>query len=135
MEELYRDYLNPADPVPGYYGHLHNNVVQLAAEFGLPATCAAILFVMILFHDLLRQYRAAVKRHEQFLYRTALLGLTGYLVAGTFEYTYGHSLGLVLLSFVLFTPLTSPSNREVQDPRHLAAAVPSAEPSRLSERR
>ena len=36
VEALYRSYLLPADPVPAYHGHLHNNLFQLAAQFGLP---------------------------------------------------------------------------------------------------
>ena len=36
---------------------------------------------------------------------TGLLGLIGFLVAGMFDYTYGHSLALILLSFVVLIPL------------------------------
>jgi O-antigen ligase len=115
VHEFYRDYLSPADPVPAYYGHLHNNLVQIAAESGLPVASAAILFVVILFRDLLRQYRAAEDRHQRFLCCTALLGLTGYLAAGMFDYTYGHSLGLILLGFVVFTPLLPQSARRMDE--------------------
>jgi exopolysaccharide production protein ExoY len=105
VEGLYRSYLSPADPVPAYHGHLHNNAVQVAAQFGLPVTGAAIVFVAILFWDLRRRYRSAVDRRQKFFCHAALLGLAGFLGIGMFDYTYGHSLGLILLSFVLLTPL------------------------------
>jgi len=106
VDGLYTKYLTPADPIPAYHGHLHNNVVQLAAEFGLPVTAAALLFVIVLFHDLLARLRVASDRNQRFLCRTSLLALTGFLLSGLFDYTYGHSLGLILLGFAVLSPLT-----------------------------
>jgi O-antigen ligase len=105
IDKLYTSYLSPQDPVPAYHGHLHNNAVELAAEFGIPVSLAALLFVGVLFRDLLKASRAAQSKEEQFASRTAVLALIGYLVAGLFEYTYGHSLGLILLSFATLSPL------------------------------
>jgi lipopolysaccharide/colanic/teichoic acid biosynthesis glycosyltransferase/O-antigen ligase len=110
VETLYRSYLSPGDAVPAYHGHLHNNLFQLAAEFGLPAVFAAVLFVAVLFKHLRQKLRSAPDRDAQFLCRTALLGLMGFLAAGMFDYTYGHSLGLILLSFVAIAPLVSGEN-------------------------
>ena len=109
---LYLSYLSPGDPVPAYHGHLHNNLFQLAAEFGLPVVFAAVLFVAMLFRHLREKLRFAPDRETQFLCRAALLGLTGFLAAGMFEYTYGHSLGLILLSFVSLAPLVSSEKPE-----------------------
>jgi O-antigen ligase len=105
VDALYTGYLPPGDPVPAYHGHLHNNLVQLAAEFGLPVAIAAVIFVVVLFHDLLTRCKSAVGRDEQFLCRTSLLALSGFVVAGLFDYTYGHSLGLILLGFAVLSPL------------------------------
>jgi O-antigen ligase len=102
---IYTTYLSPADPVPAYHGHLHNNLVQLAAEFGLPVAGAAVLFTAILFRDLRRRCRVALDRDQEFVCRAALLGLTGFVAAGIFDYTYGHSLGLNLLAFAVLSPL------------------------------
>ena len=110
VDELYTKYLSASERVPAYHGHLHNNLVQLAAEFGLPVTTAALLFVAVLFRDLRNRCRLAVDREQQFLCRTSLLALTGFSVAGLFDYTYGHSLGLILLGFAVLSPLT-PSTR------------------------
>jgi O-antigen ligase len=110
VDGLYTRYLSPADPVPAYHGHLHNTLVQLAAEFGLPVAIAAVVFLIMLFRDLRSECRLASDRDHQFLCRTALLGLTGFVVAGLFDYTYGHSLGLILLGFTVLSPL-QPSPR------------------------
>ena len=66
---------------------------------------AALLFVMVLFRDLVRALKTAVDRDDQFIARAALLALGGFVFAGIFEYTYGHSLGLILLSFAVMSPL------------------------------
>jgi O-antigen ligase len=106
IEGLYLSYLSPQDPIPAYHGHLHNNLFQLGAEFGLPVVAAAVLFLTVLFKRLIDKCRSASDRETAFLCRSALLGLAGFIVAGMFEYTYGHSLGLILLSFVVLNPLT-----------------------------
>jgi len=98
--------------VPAYHGHLHNNIVQLAAEFGLPVIGAALVFVVFLFRDLGRRCRFATSRDQKFICHTALLGLTGFVAAGMFEYTYGHSLGLILLCFAVLPPLIPMSEAE-----------------------
>jgi O-antigen ligase len=105
VEGLYRHYLSPGEPVPSYHGHLHNNLVQLAAEFGLPVAAAALAFLVGLSNDLHKRWKAAAERETRFLCRTSILGLAGFVAAGLFDYTYGHSLGLILLSFAVLTPL------------------------------
>jgi exopolysaccharide production protein ExoY len=77
----------------------------VAAEFGLIVAGAMLLFVAVLGRDLIARYAAAGSRAEQFLCRTSLLGLVGFIVSGIFDYTYGHSLGLIMLSFVVLLPL------------------------------
>ncbi|TAM84423.1 MAG: O-antigen ligase domain-containing protein [Acidobacteria bacterium] len=113
IDKLYMSYLSSRDPVPAYHGHLHNNAVELAAEFGIPVALAALLFVAMLFRDLLKASKAAQGREEIFVSRTAMFALIGYLLAGLFEYTYGHSLGLILLSFAVLAPLIPSATRNV----------------------
>ena len=105
VEELYTSYLPPGDPVPAYHGHLHNNALQLAAQFGLPVLAAAVLWLVILLKDLTQALRQARSRERRFLYRSALLGIAGFLITGMTDYTYGHALGLILFSFVAIFPL------------------------------
>ncbi len=105
VEALYRSYLTSGEPVPAYHGHLHNNAIQLAAEFGIPVALAAMLTLGVLFLDLAKASRAAISREAKFTCRAGLLGLFGFVISGMFDYTYGHSLGLILLGFVVLSPL------------------------------
>ena len=101
IDKLYTSYLASQDPIPAYHGHLHNNVAQIAAQFGIPVTLTAFLFVAVLFRDLLKARKTASTRDDGFLAQTAILALTGFVFAGVFEYTYGHSLALILLCFAV----------------------------------
>jgi O-antigen ligase len=116
IDKLYTSYLGPQDPIPAYHGHLHNNVAQIAAQFGIPVTLTALLFVAVLFRDLLKALKIAKTRDDRFLAHTAILALTGFVFAGLFEYTYGHSLALILLCFALLPILfpIAPEHPEVQ---------------------
>ena len=105
VDELYTKYLSASDPIPAFHGHLHNNLVQLAAEFGIPVTIAGVLFVAVLFRELRSAWLRAADREQKFLCRTAVLGLSGFVVSGLFDYTYGHSLGIILLSSMVLAPL------------------------------
>ncbi len=105
VDALYRSYLESGEPVPAYHGHLHNNAIQLAAEFGIPVALAAILTLGVLFLDLVKASRAAMSRDAKFTGWAGLLGLIGFVMSGLFDYTYGHSLGLILLGFVVLSPL------------------------------
>ena len=105
VEKLYTSYLSPGDPVPAYHGHLHNNLIQLAAEFGLPVAAAALMFVVVVFLDLRKRGQFALDRDELFLNRTAVLAFTGFVASGFFDYTYGHALGLILLGFAVLSGL------------------------------
>jgi len=116
IDKLYASYLTPQDLVPAYHGHLHNNIAQIAAQFGIPVTLAAVLFAGILFRDLLKARKAATNPDDRFVAQTALLALTGFVFAGFFEYTYGHSLALILLSFAVLSALfpAVPDRHEVR---------------------
>jgi len=108
VEASYEKYLNAGDPVPAYHGHLHNNAVQIAAQFGIPVAIAALLFVAITLRDLFKARRLAIGPDNRFLTETGLLALIGFLIAGMFEYTWGHSLGLIMIVFAVVPPLAMP---------------------------
>ena len=116
IDKLYTSYLASQDPIPAYHGHLHNNVAQIAAQFGIPVTLTAFLFVAVLFRDLLKARKTASTRDDRFLAQTAILALTGFVFAGVFEYTYGHSLALILLCFAVL-PILFPVAPEHPKPQ------------------
>jgi hypothetical protein len=64
-----------------------------------------VLFVVVLFRELRSAWLHAADREQKFLCRTAVLGLSGFVVSGLFDYTYGHSLGIILLGSIVFAPL------------------------------
>jgi O-antigen ligase len=105
IEALYCRYLSPGEPIPAYHGHLHNNVLQLGAQFGVLVLAAALVFVSVLVWDLAGGCKLAVDRERKFLCRSGLQGLIGFLLMGIVDYTYGHSLGLILLAFAVVSPL------------------------------
>ena len=104
VDNLYTSYLSAGDPVPAYHGHLHNNIVQLGAEFGLPVLGAAMATACFLFVEMRKGLLRASNRDQRFLCRVAILGLSGFLAAGMFDYTYGHSLGVILLGYTVLAP-------------------------------
>jgi O-antigen ligase len=114
VEGLYAKYLSPSEPLPAYHGHLHNNAVELAAEFGLLVIAAALLFLVILTRDLLTRHKLARDREQLFVCRTSLLALAGFLATGLFDYTWGHSLGLILLAFAVLSPLARPASQSLR---------------------
>lgn len=75
---LYTAYLPHGALVPAYHGHLHNNALQLAAEFGVPVLCAAVLCLIALLRELKNVQSRASDRDTRFLCRAALLGTAGF---------------------------------------------------------
>ncbi len=91
---LYRekDAVQPTNP------HLHNNFIQLAAERGLLALTAFIVFLAFAFYHIILK----IKRNPSAETKAALAILIAFLIAGMFEYNFGDSevkmLFLTLLS-------------------------------------
>jgi O-antigen ligase len=105
IEPMYARFLQPGEPIPAYHGHLHNNALQLCAQFGVFVLCAAVIFVAVLVRDLAHACKRAIDRESVFLRRSGLQGVIGFLVMGMMDYTYGHSLVLILLAFTAISPL------------------------------
>jgi len=124
VEQLYPQYLRAEESLPAYHGHLHNNLVQIAAQSGVPAATAAMLFGICLMWELWKRQRVASDRSEAFLCRAGLLGLAGFAIAGMFDYTYGHSLGLIMVSFAALTPLTPMRETARTGNSKLSARIP-----------
>lgn len=98
VESNYPAYRWPGAPNPAT-PHLHNNVLQIAAERGLPCLAFWLWWVAAAMGD---AYREARKRSPYAVAALALLA--GVMVAGLFEYNFGDSEILMLLLVVSALP-------------------------------
>jgi len=91
-------------PAIDYYGHLHNNFLQIAAERGLLSLAAFVWFLVELYRSLLRRLG---DRDDDTRWVTlgSLAALTGFLVAGMTEFNFGDSEVFVLLLFLISVPI------------------------------
>ena len=86
-----------------YYGHLHNNFLQIAAERGLLTLAAFLWFLVDLYRSLLR-FLTESEDTTRWAILGSLAALTGFVVAGITEYNFGDSEVLVLLLFLVSIP-------------------------------
>jgi putative inorganic carbon (hco3(-)) transporter len=85
-----------------YYGHLENNILQIAAERGLLCLAAFLWFIFELYASLIRMLK--FNKDIRWTSLAALSALTGFLVAGFFSYNFGDSEVLMLLLFIISLP-------------------------------
>ncbi len=86
--------------------HLHNNILQIGAERGIPALLAWLAFLLLAFIDL----RKLLKDKNPSVYPLAagaLAALAGLFVAGFFEYNFGDSEITTLFLYVLTIPFVA----------------------------
>ena len=86
-----------------YYGHLENNVLQLAAERGLPCLAAFLWFIFEIYARLLGLLRNAAS-DSRWIVLAALSALTGFMISGFLNYNFGDSEVLLLLLFIVSLP-------------------------------
>jgi O-antigen ligase len=96
------DAVDPADQPGSTRAHLHNVIVQLAAERGLPALAAWLWFVAVAAIGLLDQMR---RGPAPALAAAGFAAVIAMLIAGLFEHNFGDSeflflfLGLITLPY------------------------------------
>jgi len=86
-----------------YYGHLHNNVVQIAAERGLLCLATFFWLLLELYRNLIGMAKAS-DAGNRWIPLSAIAALSGFTVAGFFEYNFGDSEVLLLLLFIVSVP-------------------------------
>jgi len=86
-----------------YYGHLENNVIQIAAERGLLCLAAFFWFILELYASLFDMLKNAPEEMH-WLVLSAMAALSGFIVAGFFSYNFGDSEILLLLLFIVSIP-------------------------------
>lgn len=101
VEEAYGSYRWPGAPNPNT-SHLHNNVLQLAAERGIPCAVWWLWWMAAAMGDAYRQARIGL-RGLGWVSAATLAALSAVLVAGLAEYNFGDS--EVLMFILLLTAL------------------------------
>jgi O-antigen ligase len=92
--------------------HLHNNVMQIAAERGLPGVAFFLWWVGVAFLAALReaQHARAAGRGTGWAAAGALAALQAVFVAGLFEYNLGDSEVLMLVLLLTAVPFAKSSD-------------------------
>ena len=100
-----------------YYGHLHNNIMQIGAERGFICLATFLWFIFELYRGLIHTAKAA-DTGVRWAALSALSALTGFMVAGLFEYNFGDSEVLLLLLFIVSLPfgLATPETNHQERP-------------------
>ncbi len=98
--------------------HLHNNVIQIAAERGLPCLLAWVWLMVVGITVSIKSYRAATtggrappENGDRGLAAGALALMVAGLTAGLFEYNFGDSEFLMLFLFAMAIPIVLERNR------------------------
>jgi O-antigen ligase len=102
VEELYPKYRWPGAPSP-QVPHLHNNVLQIAAERGLPCLAWWLWWVAAAMADAYRETRRGTSG-AGWAAAGALAVFAAVMVAGLFEYNFGDSEVLMFLLLVSALP-------------------------------
>ena len=83
--------------------HLHNNLIQIAAERGIPALLAWLVFVVLTAGTLIKRLKSRDPELMP-LAAAALAALFAFFAAGLFEYNFGDSEIAALLFYVIAIP-------------------------------
>jgi O-antigen ligase len=86
--------------------HLHNNVVQIAAERGFPGLAAWLWLIGVFFLNMFAFYRKSGKSAARWVAAGAMAALVSLFVSGFFEYNFGDSEVKMFLLVILGIPYT-----------------------------
>src|SRR5262249_25465235 len=99
-ERIHTEFPHYGRSLPTYYGHLENNIVQLAAERGLLCLAAFLWFVFELYASFIEMLRTS-STETRWIALSAVSALTAFLISGFFSYNFGDSEVLLLLLFIV----------------------------------
>jgi O-antigen ligase len=103
VDDEFPKYFEGPDLKNFYYGHLHNNFLQIGAERGLLCLATFVWLLLELYRSMLR----FLKRSDEKLrwpILSSLAALTGFVVSGLTEFNFGDSEVLVLFLFLISIP-------------------------------
>ena len=134
-EQVEAEFLSykPAEmPLPrAWYGHLHNNFLQLAAERGIPCLMFWLWMILEVFLASLSLARSPTGEART-LGHSAIAITIGLLVSGLFEFNFGDSEVVMLYLFMIAAPfawtrLEQQALPAPLPPQPLAASLPGHE--------
>ena len=105
VKGVYQAYKHP-DAVRDQRGHLHSNLFQIAAERGLIGVGCWLWIWVAFYHQAWRIFRGLEPGtfRASALVVGSLASVTGFHVAGLFEFTYGDSEVIMLVYFLMALP-------------------------------
>ncbi|MDP7502779.1 MAG: O-antigen ligase family protein [Nitrospinota bacterium] len=105
IKRTYSRYANP-EAMKKRTGHLHNNPLHIAAERGIPGFVAWMWFMGAFFVAGVRRLKGYGEAgfERRYLSVAGLSAITGFFIAGLFEYNYGDSEVVMLAYFVMSLP-------------------------------
>jgi len=103
VQRQYAQYRGP-DAVKAVNPHLHNNLLQIAAERGLVALALWLWFIVAVVRDLWQRFSSGRQRE---LAAAALATTGALLAAGFFEYNFGDSEVLMLFLIIVTLPASA----------------------------
>ena len=117
MHSIYRHYRSPAS-IQVDRSHLHNNFVQIAAEYGLITLAAWLWLIGKIVMDLARLL-TEVRGEEKIFVQGALAVVASLLIAGLFEYNFGDSEVLMVFLILITLPFAFLKQPRKLRPVHL----------------
>jgi O-antigen ligase len=118
---VYTKYLPPGTtPQYGYHDHLHDNLLQMAAERGLPCLIAWLWFMLALGWHILRTRRRL--SGGRWVADAAFAAWLAFVAEGFFEFNFGTTPVLMVFLFLMSTPFVA-ENLAGHEPQ-LSAAKP-----------
>jgi O-antigen ligase len=107
IKKVYNEYKPKGAPLNE---HLHNNFIQTLAERGIFTLLALILVFISIIINLIKKIKNG-ENFQKVLAIGVLFTFFAFLVAGMFEYNFGHS----QIKFILFYFLSLPFIRTIKD--------------------
>jgi O-antigen ligase len=95
--------------------HLHNNIIQTAAERGIPTLIAWIVFIILAFISLFKLQKNKDPTIFPFTI-AALAAIIGLFIAGLFEYNFADSEITALFLYMITIPFTLARIRDRETP-------------------
>jgi O-antigen ligase len=102
VKGMYPAYRDPRS-TGARWGHLHNNLIQVAVERGLLGLACWLWIWVAFYRDAWRTYRTLRddEGHDKGLVVGGLAAVSAFHVAGLFEYTFGDSEVIALVYFLM----------------------------------